>query len=96
MRDGAGHPGWSAADALLLRAADELHDHRMLSDATWQALAYELSDVQRIELCMLVGHYEMLAMTLNTLRVEPDARAIEPRGRLLTGMERLLRRTRRS
>jgi hypothetical protein len=25
-----------------------------------------------IELCMLIGHYEMLAMTLNSLRVEPD------------------------
>ena len=25
-----------------------------------------------IEICMLVGHYEMLAMTLNTLRVQPE------------------------
>jgi hypothetical protein len=28
--------------------------------------------VRLIELCMLIGHYEMLAMTLNTLQVELD------------------------
>ncbi len=31
-----------------------------------------LDDLELIELCMLVGHYEMLAMTLNSLAVEPD------------------------
>ena len=31
-----------------------------------------LSDEELIELCLLVGHYEMLAMTLNSLQVEPD------------------------
>ncbi len=31
-----------------------------------------LSDVQLIELPLLAGHYEMLAMTLNALRVPPD------------------------
>jgi hypothetical protein len=29
-----------------------------------------------IELCFLVGHYEMLAMTLNSLGVEPDPSAL--------------------
>jgi hypothetical protein len=29
--------------------------------------------VRLIELCMLIGHYEMLAMTLNSLGVEPEA-----------------------
>ena len=31
-----------------------------------------LDEVLLIELCMLIGHYEMLAMTLNTLEVEPE------------------------
>ena len=44
----------------------------MLSDATWDELRPLYSDRELIELCMLVGHYEMLAMTLNTLRVQPD------------------------
>ena len=37
----------------------------------WGALRPLLSDAELIELCMLVGHYEMLAMTLNSLGVEP-------------------------
>jgi len=57
---------------LLLRAADELHEGRELSQQLWDELRPLLSDVELIELCMLVGHYEMLAMTLNTLRVQPE------------------------
>jgi alkylhydroperoxidase family enzyme len=57
---------------LLLRAADELHADRSLSDELWAALRARLSDAELIEVCMLVGHYEMLAMTLNSLRVQPD------------------------
>jgi alkylhydroperoxidase family enzyme len=56
-----------------LRAVDELHETRTLSDETWAGLrAAGLSDTELIELPMLVGHYEMLAMTLNALRVTPD------------------------
>jgi alkylhydroperoxidase family enzyme len=57
---------------LLLRAADELHERRDISDELWTSLAAELSEIELIELCMLIGHYEMLAMTLNALRVQPD------------------------
>jgi AhpD family alkylhydroperoxidase len=63
---------WTAREAALLRAADELHDSRALSDVLWSDLCAQLSETELIELCMLVGHYEMLAMTLNGLRVQPD------------------------
>lgn len=76
---GAQAAGWSARQALLLRAADELHAERFISDHSWGALRAELSDNQLIELCMLVGHYEMLAMTLNSLAVAPDAPGRPPR-----------------
>ena len=72
VREGPGAAGWSTRQATLLRAADELHSEGELSDGTWDALRPLLTDEQLIELCMLVGHYEMLAMTLNTLRVQPD------------------------
>jgi hypothetical protein len=55
-----------------LRAADELHANRKISDSTWQELSDLLPEDQLIEFCLLVGHYEMLAMTLNSLEVEPD------------------------
>jgi AhpD family alkylhydroperoxidase len=72
VRDGAEAPGFSDRQQLLLRAVDELHDTHNISDQVWERLGAELSDVELIELCMLTGHYEMLAMTLNALRVQPE------------------------
>jgi alkylhydroperoxidase family enzyme len=72
VREGPQAAGWTPRQSLLLRVADELHDDRTLSDETWKSLSVELSPEKRIELCMLVGHYEMLAMTLNALAVESD------------------------
>jgi hypothetical protein len=57
---------------LLLRAADELHADGVVGDATWARLSGELDERLLIETLMLVGHYEMLAMTLNSLRVQPE------------------------
>jgi len=65
-------PGWDPFDAVLLRAADELHRAARLSDPTWTALATRYDDRQLIELCMLIGHYHMVAFTLNSLGVELD------------------------
>jgi 4-carboxymuconolactone decarboxylase len=74
---GPADDAWTTRQALLLEAVDELHKRRVISDATWTALADELPERQLIELCFLVGHYEMLAMTLNSLGVRPEARARE-------------------
>ena len=91
VRDGPGAPGWSDRQELLLRAADELHAERAISDATWSGLRPSYSDRELIELCMLVGHYEMLAMTLNSLGVQPDQFKAGPPSRLA----RVLQRARR-
>lgn len=66
--------GWPAPDALLLQAADELHLEQRVSDATWEGLSARYDTQQLIELPMLVGHYHLVAMTLNSLGVElePD------------------------
>jgi alkylhydroperoxidase family enzyme len=72
VRDGAAAPGWSNRQEMLLVAADQLHVDGEIGDELWGRLSAELDEVELIELCMLVGHYEMLAMTLNTLRVAPD------------------------
>jgi alkylhydroperoxidase family enzyme len=70
--EGPAAPGWDRRQRLLLVATDELHDRRVITDRTWRELAAELSERQLVELCFLVGHYEMLAMTLNSLGVEPE------------------------
>ena len=66
--------GWSPREHALLTACDELHRSRDLSDATWHALAEHLDDRRIIELVLLVGHYEMLATFIATLRIETDQR----------------------
>jgi alkylhydroperoxidase family enzyme len=70
------HDLWSARQRHLLEAADELHRDRVITDATWALLTAEMSDTELIELCFLVGHYEMLAMTLNSLGVRPEPSAL--------------------
>jgi AhpD family alkylhydroperoxidase len=75
VRQGPDAAGWSERRALLLRAADELHAGNRIGDELWGELSRQLDDVRLIELCMLIGHYEMLAMTLNSLDVEPDFEA---------------------
>jgi AhpD family alkylhydroperoxidase len=77
VRSGPGAEGWSPRRQLLLRAADEMHTEGEVGDALWAELAAELDQVRLIELCLLIGHYEMLAMTLKSLRVQPEA----PHGR---------------
>lgn len=72
VREGAAAPGWSPRQGLLLEAADAMHADGEIGDELWGRLAAELSEVELIELCMLIGHYEMLAMTLKSLRVAPD------------------------
>lgn len=72
VREGAAADGWSLRQRALLLGADELHDRRVISDATWELLAAELTELELIELCFVVGHYEMVAMLLNSLGVEPE------------------------
>ena len=69
---GPSAPGWSDRQRTLLRATDEMHDRRVVGDETWPALARELPPPELVELCLLVGHYEMLAMTLNSLGTAPE------------------------
>ena len=91
--EGPGAPALDARQALLLRVTDELHATRDLGDATWEQLSAELPDPrERLELCLLVGHYEMLAMTLNAARVEPDPAPSSMSPRAVRVVQRLLER----
>ncbi|HEV2237724.1 MAG TPA: carboxymuconolactone decarboxylase family protein [Ktedonobacterales bacterium] len=78
ITQGPSATGWSPLEALVLRATDELHTERRITSATWDALAEHLNVAQLIELCFLVGHYEMLAMFLHTVgvRLEPGKEPI--------------------
>ena len=71
---GPGTEGWSARERAILGAVDQLHEKQDIDDDTWAALREHLDETATIELLMLVGHYEMLATFLQTLRIEPDRR----------------------
>ena len=75
VRTGPDADGWAPLEVLLLRAADELHADACITDATWAALTEHYDERQLIELPMLVGHYHLVAFTLNSLgvQVEDDA-----------------------
>ncbi len=83
VTEGPEAPGWTPLQAAVLHAADEIHRARMVSDDTWQELARHYDDVKLIELCMLIGHYEMLAGVLSSLGIqveEPVRRRVEEAG----------------
>jgi len=94
VRRGPAAEGWSGRHALLLEAADELHAERTISQRLWQRLVGVLSEDELIELCLLVGHYEMLAMTLNALEVQPDALPPGPPPRAIRALQALASRRR--
>ncbi len=70
---GADMAGWSPADAVLLRAVDELVDEGRISDATWSALAGRFDDAKLLHVAMLAGHYVMLAGVLASAGVELES-----------------------
>ena len=66
---GSSAPGWSAHDAAILRAVEELLGDQAISDATWDTLARSWSERQLIEFPMMVGQYVATAFVQNSLRM---------------------------
>lgn len=64
--------GWTAEEAELLRAADELCEDARLSDRSWAALSRRLNETQMMDLVFTVGAYAMPAMALNSFGVSLD------------------------
>jgi 4-carboxymuconolactone decarboxylase len=69
VKEGPDAAGWEPLEATLLRAADELHASARIDNTTWDALASRYDEKQLIEVPMVVGHYHMVAFTLNSLGV---------------------------
>ena len=76
---GSDADGWTERERTILRAVEQLVGEGDIDDDTWARLRMLLSEPQCIELCLLVGHYEMVATTVATLRIPLDRE--RPRGR---------------
>jgi len=77
---GAGAQGWTERERALLGAVDMLHERQDLDGPAWRLLRDQLDEPTTIEFLLLVGHYQMLATTINTLRMQPDPARGEGRG----------------
>lgn len=71
IKIGPDHPDWSAADAALMRVADDLVRDFFVSDATWAGLS-DLSERQRMDAVFTVGQYTQVSMFLNSFGVQLD------------------------
>ncbi len=78
---------WSDHDRALLQAADDLHDRSELGDETWAALSTTYGTEQLLDVVATVGNYHLVAMFLNTARVQldPGVPDEDVPGRHLTG-----------
>jgi alkylhydroperoxidase family enzyme len=71
----SGYEGWTAADAAIVRAADELFDDDTISDGTWKSLDDQFDEKQLLDVLITTGGYRMVSMVLNTFGVpaEPNS-----------------------
>ena len=65
-----GVDAWSGRDAVLVRAADELHDDQFIGDETWRELREHWNEQQLMDLVFAIGQYTLVSMALNTFGVQ--------------------------
>ena len=71
-KEGGAAPGWTAHEALLCRAADDLHGAGKVSDDTWRGLAETYDEKQLLDVVFTVGQYNLVSWALNSIGVELD------------------------
>lgn len=74
-------PFWSALDAALLQAVDELIEDGAISEKTWQALFLDLDKQQVLDLIFTVGAYDTLARMFSSFELELDDDIVDLMGR---------------
>lgn len=67
-----GPSDWSDREGALIRLVDELHDGSIISDDTYQAVQDGRTDIELIDLVMLVGLYHMTAWFMNGFQIQPE------------------------
>lgn len=76
---GPSSPGGNALETALLRAADELYRDDAIGDATWDALAKELSEKQLLDALFTFGGFRSATYAINSAGVQLDASMSEIR-----------------
>ncbi len=72
----ASDPCWDVeAERLLIRVADELHDHSDVGGDLWDALARLYDRAQLLDIVLLCGWYHAVSVVATATRVEPEPMA---------------------
>lgn len=69
---------WTENERQLLSFADELLTSASVGDKTWRDVAADRTPAELLELVMLIGFYQLLAVFLRSVRVERDPGLPEP------------------
>lgn len=64
---------WNDHERAVIKAAEELIDNAMISDATWEVLAQSYEEKQLFELPVLVGQFSTVGYFQNALRIPLSA-----------------------
>ena len=59
-------------DGLVVRSVDEVEDSHTVSDTTWSQLQEHFDEQQILDLLFTVGCYQLLAVTVNVLGIQPE------------------------
>ncbi|MFJ9127799.1 carboxymuconolactone decarboxylase family protein [Streptomyces sp. NPDC102340] len=70
LGEGPGAAEWSEADAVIVRAVDEMCTVKNVSDETWTALEKQFTREQLLDFVFTVGTYDMHCTAFNTLGLE--------------------------
>lgn len=71
--------GWSAADAALIRFADDLNREHFVSAPVWADFHKHFSERQAMDAVFTCGQYTQVSMLLNTFGVQLDeGQALDP------------------
>jgi alkylhydroperoxidase family enzyme len=64
--------GWTAHEAALLQAADDLFEDSVIADSTWEALSSRYSTEQMMDIVFTIGQYNLVSWALNSFGVPLD------------------------
>ncbi|MEZ5744092.1 MAG: carboxymuconolactone decarboxylase family protein [Sphingomonadaceae bacterium] len=77
VQRGADDPYFTDFERVVVRATDELVTDRMISDASWNALAAEWDEKQMLDFLFTVGCYAMVAGVMNSTGAERQQDLLE-------------------
>ena len=77
VTDGPGADGWTAQEAALLTAIDDLAENQAIAESTLQELHEHFTQQQVMDMILLYGMYNTLACMIKTWGLELDADVAE-------------------